>query len=214
VAEDLDCLRQLWSGQQVRYGGELFRLAGASLSVPVTAPIPIYLAAIKERMLALAGRLADGVVLSAGLSPAYVAASLARVADGARAAGRDPVALRGVGFIYTAVSPEGREAIEAVRARLAFLLRNRYLADNVRQSGLPIDQPAIIAAVARRDLETARRLVPDEAVEAFAIAGTPQQARARLESFVAAGLREPVLSITGSLEHRSLALALAREFHG
>jgi 5,10-methylenetetrahydromethanopterin reductase len=212
VAEYLECLRQLWSGQQVRYQGELFQLAGASLSVPLAAPIPLYVAAIKERMLALAGRLADGVVLSAGLSPAYVSESLERVADGARAAGRDPAALRGVGFIYTAVSPDGREAVEAVRAKLAFLLRNRYLADNVRQSGLPIDQAAIIAAVARRDLETARRLVPDDAIEAFAIAGTPQQARARLETFVAAGLREPVLSITGSAEHRHLALALPRDY--
>ena len=132
------------------------------------------------------------------------------MADGARAAGRDASAVRGTGFIYTAVSPDGRTAIEAVRAKLAFLLRNRYLADNIRQSGLPIDQPAIIAAVARRDLETARRLVPDEAVEAFAIAGTPHQARMRLDAYLAAGLREPVLSISGPPEHRQLALALAR----
>ena len=68
--------------------------------------------------------------------------------------------------------------------------------------------------MARRDMPTATRLVSDDAVEAFTVAGTPAACRRRLEAFVGAGLREPVLVITGSPAHRAQALDLAREFTG
>jgi 5,10-methylenetetrahydromethanopterin reductase len=212
VAEYLECLRALWTGEAVRYDGQIFRLAGARLGFRLPSPVPIYVAAIKEQMLRLAGRAGDGVALSAGITPEYTAASLSVVAEGARAAGRDPASVRAAGYLLVAVSPDGREAIEACRAKLAFLLRNKFLADNVRRSGLPVDQGAIIAAVARRDMAAATRLVSDDAVEAFTVAGTPAACRARLEAFVRAGLREPVLAITGSPVHRPLALDLARAF--
>ena len=212
VAEYLECLRALWTGEAVRYDGQMFRLAGARLGFRPPTPVPIYVAAIKEQMLRLAGRAGDGVALSAGVTPEYAAASLAVAAEGARAAGRDPGSVRAAGYLLVAVSPDGREAIEACRAKLAFLLRNKFLADNVQRSGLPVDQEAIIAAVARRDMAAATRLVSDDAVETFALAGTPAACRRRLEAYVKAGIREPVLFLTGSPAHRALALTLAHDF--
>jgi hypothetical protein len=44
------------------------------------------------------------------------------------------------------------------------------------------------------------------------VAGTPRSCRDRLEAYVKAGLQEIVLSLTGPIEHRGLALALAAEF--
>jgi 5,10-methylenetetrahydromethanopterin reductase len=213
VAEYLDCLRGLMRGGPVQYDGGMFRLAGARLGFTPT-PVPLHVAAIKEQMLRLAGRAGDGVVLSAGLTPAYAAASLRVVDEAARAAGRGPGDVLFAGYVIAAVSADGRTAVEASRAKLAFLLRNTYLADNVRQSGVPVDQEAIIAAVARRDLDTARRLVSDDAVEAFTVAGTARACRDRLEQYAGAGLAEIVLSVTGVPEHRALALAVAREMIG
>ncbi len=212
IAEYLDCLNALWTGEGVHYDGQIFRLSGARLGFRPPAPIPLYVAAIKEQMLRLSGRKSDGVVLSAGLTPEYAASSLAIVADAASAAGRDPSTLLASGYVMTSVSPDGDEAIEACRGKLAFLLRNKHLADNVRQSGVPVDQEAIIEAVSRRDLEAAKRLVSDEAVGAFSVAGTPRACRDRLDRYVKAGLREIVLSVTGSPDHRGLALALAHEY--
>ena len=68
--------------------------------------------------------------------------------------------------------------------------------------------------MARRDLEAATRLVPDEAVEAFAVGGTPDQCRERLASYVDAGIEEPVLCILGGPEEQRLALSLVREMAG
>lgn len=211
VAEYMHCLRALWTGEAVHYQGETLRLAGARLAF-VPAAVPVYVAAIRTQMLRLAGRAADGVVLSSGLTPAFTTVSLAVVAEAAREAGRDPGRVWNAGYVMTAASPDGRTAIEACRAKLAFLLRNKYLSDNVRQAGVPIDQEAIMEAVARRDLDAARRLVSDDAVEAFSVAGTADDVRERLAVYAACGLQEIVLSITGPEEHRDLALAAARDF--
>jgi 5,10-methylenetetrahydromethanopterin reductase len=210
VGDYLQALRGLLRGDAVHSSGDVVRLAGARLSF-TPPPVPLYVAAIRDRMLALAGAAADGVVLSAGLTTVYMVASLARVEAAARAAGRDPKDVLAAGYVITAVSADGRTAIEAARSKLAFLLRNTYLADNVRTSGVPVDQEAIAAAVARRDLDAARRLVSDDAVEAFAAAGTPDACRGRLEQYAGAGLAEIVLSITGAPEGRALALGIARD---
>ena len=93
-------------------------------------------------------------------------------------------------------------------------MRNKFLADNIRASGIPLDQEAVIAAIARRDIAAASALVPDEAVETFGIAGTPRHASRRLRDFIDAGINEPVLGLLGSANNCALALELVREFVG
>ncbi len=212
VREFVECLRALWTGDAVTYDGAFFRLAGARLAFSPSPPIPIYIAATRERMLRLTGRIADGVVLSGGLTVAHVRYSLRQIAEGARAGGRDPADLRNAAFLYFSVSPDGREAVDYLRGRLAFLFRNRTMADNIRSSGLPIDHEAIIAAVAKRDMETAKRLVPDDAVDAFAVGGTVRNCRDRLAAYLDTGVTDPVIQISGSQQGRALALDILRDF--
>ena len=214
MREFVDCLRALWSGEAVRYEGEFFRLDGARMAFAPPAPVPVYIAAMGPRMLELAGRIGDGIVLSAGLSAAYAARSLAIVREGAEKAGRDPDAVRRAAYLYLAVCRDGRSHFELLRGKLAFLLRNRFLADNARFTGIDIDQEAIIDAVARRDMDAATRLVPDEAVDAFAVGGMPAECRDRLQAYLDVGVEEPVLCILGGPEERALALALLREMAG
>ena len=127
------------------------------------APVTVYIAAMGPQMLRLSGRIGDGVVLSAGLSAAYAAHSLAAAREGAERAGRDPARLKCASYLYLAASRDGKSHFEPLRGKLAFLLRNRFLAENARFTGIDIDQDAIIDAVARRDMVAATRLVPDEA---------------------------------------------------
>ena len=214
MREFVECLRALWAGAAVHYEGEFFRLDGARMAFQPPAPITIYIAAMGPQMLRLSGRIGDGVVLSAGLSATYAAHSLATAREGAERAGRDPASLKCASYLYFAVSRDGKSHFEPLRGKLAFLLRNRFLAENARFTGIEIDQNAIIDAVARRDMETATRLVPDEAVEAFAVGGTPHQCRERLAAYVDAGIEEPVLCILGGPEEQRLALSLVREMAG
>ena len=80
-----EALRKLWAGEAVHVDGEFVTLAGARLAFKPSAPIPIYIAAMGPDMLRLAGRIGDGVVLSAGLSTDSV-----RAVDRAVCRGRRP----------------------------------------------------------------------------------------------------------------------------
>jgi alkanesulfonate monooxygenase SsuD/methylene tetrahydromethanopterin reductase-like flavin-dependent oxidoreductase (luciferase family) len=211
VREYIECLRALWSAEPVHYAGELFQLAGARLAFRPPEPVLVYVAAMGDQMLALTGRIADGVVLSAGLAVPFVSRCLAIIDDAARGAGRASGEVRKAGFLYFSVSEDGREAVEYLRRKLAFLFRNRHMATNILASGIPIDHEAIIDAVKRRDLDAAARLVPDEAVEAFAVGGTARQCAQRLAAYVGAGLTEPVIEITGTPANRARGLAIVRE---
>jgi alkanesulfonate monooxygenase SsuD/methylene tetrahydromethanopterin reductase-like flavin-dependent oxidoreductase (luciferase family) len=71
VREFIECLGALWTGEAAHYEGELFRLAGARLAFRPPQPLIVYVAAIGEQMLSLAARIADGVVLSAGMSAPF-----------------------------------------------------------------------------------------------------------------------------------------------
>jgi 5,10-methylenetetrahydromethanopterin reductase len=212
MREFTEALRKLWTGEAVHVDGDFVKLNGARLAFKPSAAIPIYIAAIGPDMLRLAGRIGDGVVLSAGLSTDSVRQSIALCVQGAAKDGRDLSEFRRAGYLFFGVSHNAREAVDAVRQKLAFVMRNKFLGANIKASGIPIDQEAVIAAIARRDIAQAASLVPDDAVEAFGIAGTPQHCVKRLRDFIDAGLNEPVLGLLGSNENCLLGLDVMREF--
>ena len=208
IRDFVDALRGLWSGEPVYQEAMRFKLNGARMMFQPPAPIPIYLSPMKPQMLRLSGTLADGLVLSAGLSEGFVRHSLAIANEGLQAAGRTAIQFRRVGYVSFMASADGRSAVEAVRRKLAFLFRNRFIDDNLAFTGIPIDQEAIIAAMAKRDFDAATKLIPDDAVDAFAIAGTLRQCRDKIQRFADAGLDEIVLLMAGEAADHRYALPL------
>ena len=208
MREFIACLRRLWSGEAGAFEGEMFRLDGMRMAFLPPEPVPIYVAAMGPRMLRLAGALADGVVLSAGLTVDYAAESLAMVAAGA--AGRDPAALRRAAYLYTAVDTDRAAAIERLRPRIAFMMRNDFVAPSVAGSSIAVDRDAVKAAISRRDMAAAAALIPDEAVAAFGVCGTADDCAARIAEYEAAGIDEIVLLIVGDETGEAAALDLIR----
>ena len=208
MREFIACLRQLWSGEKGAFEGEMFRLDGMRMAFLPAEPIPLYLAAMGPRMLRLAGELADGVVLSAGLTAGYCAQSLDMVEAGAKEAGRDPAALRRAAYVYIAVDADRAAAIGRLRPKIAFMMRNDFVAPSVEGSGIAIDRDAVKEAIARRDMDAAAALIPDEAVEAFGVCGTADHCAARIDQYRAAGIEEIVLLIAGEAAGEAAALEL------
>lgn len=210
VREFVEALRSLWSGEPVHYEGTRFRLNGARMMFKPPKPIPVYLAPMQEKMLQLAGKIGDGVVLSAGLSVDTVRRSLQHVRTGEAAAGRPAGTVQAAGYILFVASADGKRAIELARAKLAFLFRNRAIAENLAASGIRVDQDAVIEAIARRDYDAAARLIPDEAISTFAVAGTVQQCCDRLQDYARAGIENLVLFMIGELEDQRFGLEVIR----
>lgn len=214
MREFVEAVRALLTGEAIDYQGETLQLDGARMMFNANASIPIYVAAMGEQMLKLTGRIGDGIVLSAGLSADYAQRSLGLVAEGAQKAGRDCAKMRKAAYIYTAVSDDGKTAINALRGKIAWVMRNKLIAENVAASGIDIDLEAIRAAIAKRDLDEAARLVPEEAVAEFACGGTLADCRRRLDQYLAAGVEEPVLVLVGEGADREKPLALVNDLTG
>ena len=211
MREYVEVLRALWAGQPVTHAGALHKLRGAKMVFDQGRQYPIYIASTGPQMLKLAGEIADGVLLSAGLTLASTRRCLDFAQGGVQAKGRDPAAVRTCSLINCKVSQDGAAAKAAMLRKLAFLFRSRGHAENIKSSDLDIDHQAIIAAHAHHDFEGAVRLLPVEAANVFAVAGTPAQCRTRLEEYLAVGLDEFIIEVSGNAEERKLALDLVRE---
>jgi len=98
----------------VVFRGETFSVDGFRLSRPPSAPIPIHVAALRPRMLRVAGEVADGAVLN-WLSADDVPKSVAVVREAAATAGRDPVSVEITARLLINVDPPGPASDLAVR---------------------------------------------------------------------------------------------------
>jgi 5,10-methylenetetrahydromethanopterin reductase len=82
VEDYLVTVRALLEGREVDYRGSRLRM----FSEP--RPVPIYVAAAGPKMLRMAGRVADGVIIGSGILPEVIAQALDHVREGAESAGR------------------------------------------------------------------------------------------------------------------------------
>lgn len=211
LREYVDAIRQLLAGETVHMDGEVHKLRGAHMEFGKGAHIPIYVASTGPQVLKLAGGIGDGVLLSAALTLESCRRCLEQVDVGAREAGRNPDDVRKAGFINFNVSKDGKAAKQAILRKFAYLFRSKGHAANIKSSGLDIDHAGIIEALARRDLDSAVRLLPEKAATIFGVAGTPKECEELLEAYLKIGINEPIIEISGGEEERKLAFDVVRE---
>jgi coenzyme F420-dependent glucose-6-phosphate dehydrogenase len=94
LAEAIELIRRLWSEERVDFEGEYYRTRKATIYDPPDEPVPIYVAASGPLAAKLAGRVGDGFICTSGKDPALYHELVAKVAEGAEQAGRDPADIR------------------------------------------------------------------------------------------------------------------------
>jgi 5,10-methylenetetrahydromethanopterin reductase len=199
IDETVKICRALLAGEMADFRGQVFHVSGRRLANG-GAKVPIVLAASRARMLKLAGRESDGVLISAATSPPFVKACLAE------AASANP-GFRKVGIVYTKLGATEKEGIDPIRRPIGFVLRGAHHAENIRLSGATLDQAALATAYAAENWAEVDRLVSDDVVRRHAACGTPDQVRAKLDEYRAIGLDEVVIG--GMDDAPSIAAALA-----
>ena len=197
IAEAVKICRSLFAGETTEFHGKVFNVSGRRLASG-KRDIPIVIAASRAKMLQLAGRESDGVLISAATSPPFVQACLAQAASSRP--------FRKVGLVYTRIGATEREGIDSIRRPIGFVLRGAHHAENIRLGGATLDQAALAQAYASENWSEVDRLVSDDVVRRHAACGTPGQVKARIEEYRAFGLDEVVLG--GLDDARSIATAL------
>ena len=94
LAEAIELIRRLWTEERVDFEGDYYRTVKATIYDKPDEPVPIYVAASGPLAAKLAGRVGDGFICTSGKDPALYDELLAKVAEGAEQAGRDPAAIR------------------------------------------------------------------------------------------------------------------------
>jgi 5,10-methylenetetrahydromethanopterin reductase len=214
MREYVDILRRLLRGDTVHFQGDMFQVNGAKMGFVPSTPIPLYLTAVRPKMLQLGGEIGDGVLLSAGCAPGYIAQCVDEIRKGAEKAEKSLTDRDVAGFVTASVADNPREAMEANKLFLAYIFRNTHHAENIRLGGGKIDQEGLAAAVAKRDWEAAKKFISDEVVHAHSVAGTAAECRRQLESFIQGGLNLPILLPMGTQEARKQVIRMARDVAG
>ena len=103
------------------YRGRAFSADRVTLEFAAPRPdMPIHVAAMADRSLALCGRLADGLIVSNLCPPAYTARAVAIVRESAAVAGRESFDI--VQYLPCAVRPDGAEAREIAKEAVGAML--------------------------------------------------------------------------------------------
>jgi 5,10-methylenetetrahydromethanopterin reductase len=196
--QGLRTIRDLFHGRGVSVRGGKERPPGVVVLKAGKRPVPIYISAEGPRTLRLAGRVCDGVILGTGFDLDVLEWAEARIAEGAREAGRTiaDIDIMPAGMI--AVDDDGDLARKRVRSRMANRAHHnfRFTLETVPERELPglkrfMDGFDISKPIEER---VDPDLVTDYLLQRFTIAGTPEECAARVKQLAAAGVKRLLLT--------------------
>ena len=179
LAQTATSLRRLLHGDSARFEtGIDGRLAW--LEAP--RAIPIYLAGSGPKMLETAGRLGDGAIVYATVSPDVLRVAIERVAAGARAAGRSLDDLDVALWAPMSIGRDRERARDHARGRVASACRHPLpvrLSDE-DEAAMKRVRESYDAYQHASAASAHRALVSDRLVDLMALAGTPEDVAAQV----------------------------------
>jgi probable F420-dependent oxidoreductase len=190
VREYLTLLRECLSGESVTFAGDHYQVDRFRLGVRLGERRPrIVLGALNPRMLALAGELADGVLLNY-LPASHVAWSVEQVRRGA--AGRTDGGPTIYAYVHAGVGDRADGVDLARRDLFSYAVVDAYAA-NFTRAGFGDEVDTIRAHHADGDRAGALAAVSDAMIDAIDVVGDPDLVAATVDAYVAAGVDVPVL---------------------
>ena len=194
LREYIDVVRVAWeylhTGSADQYEGKYYRFSNL-LGNPFGGrrlrreQVPIYVAAMGPKLTELAGEKGDGWIGSLLATPEFIDKQTRPwLQAGAARVGRDASKIDLCVMVVCSVSPDRDEAIRRAKIQTGLYLAHPVSTAAATLLGFEHEQQAIQQAVmGGTPLQEA---VPESIVEAFAIAGTPQEALEKLRAWQAA----------------------------
>ncbi len=186
LRETVTVVRDLLHGEEVNFDAEFVHMEHVKMQqLPDVIP-PLYIGAMREKSLALAGSLADGTLFTSMSSPTYTRLALGHIQTGMQKA--DKTDHRVVGFVDVKVNEAGAPARAATRHSLA--ARLPWADVHTQHSGYAEE---IAQYLQTHDSEDLAMDMPDAWLDAFAASGTPQQVSTLLKQWFEAGLNSIII---------------------
>jgi 5,10-methylenetetrahydromethanopterin reductase len=192
IEEYVAVLRSVLSGQP-GFAGQIFHNGPVPMDSPPARPeLPIYLGALGPRMLELAGRIADGVMLNL-MSPAQAGRAAGLVRAAAAAAGRDPASVEVVCVVHCCLSGDPGAAAEAAREVVPRYVLHPAVAQMFGEADARGDLRAVGELLLAGDRRGAAGRVPQPVADAFVAQGDAAACLKRVAEYRSAGVDLPVV---------------------
>ena len=189
LSEAIKLIRALWEGERVDFDGEYYRTEKATIYDRPDEPVPIYVAASGPLAAKLAGRAGDGFIVTSGKDPSLYDELTAAMEEGARAAGRDPAAVRRMIEVKVSYDRDVEYARAACRPWAALALSGEEKAG--------IEDPI--------EMERAGEGAADRAHTRFIVSADPDEVAEQVAVYVEHGFTELVFHLPGDDQERQLA---------
>src|SRR3954463_12475971 len=210
--ETLKLIKPFMNGEKVHWNDTDLELAWARRDLP---EIEMHVAGYGPKVLAIAGRLGDGVIIQLA-DPDIIQWTMATARKAAEEAGRDPAALKCIVCAPSHISDDIAAAREQVRwfpAMVSNHVRDliaRYGADG---SVVPKALTDYVPAETGHEYDEHSRVgakhgafVSDEICDRFCVLGTPEQAREKLAELDALGVDQFNIYLMTEGQERTLEI--------
>ncbi|MBV9280287.1 MAG: TIGR03557 family F420-dependent LLM class oxidoreductase [Chloroflexi bacterium] len=115
MAEAIDLIRALWSGEEVTHRGTYYQTRKAKLWTRSGRPIPLYVSALVPPSARFAGRYGDGLFTVGGQPPELYRQLLRAFEEGAREAGKDASSMPKLIELNVAYTDDEQAAIRCMK---------------------------------------------------------------------------------------------------
>ena len=185
VAETVEIVKELQTGERLEYDGEVFTLDGMKLTSPAPEdPVEIDVAALGPKTTKMAGKLADGwnpqLLPKEGLRERMDAYE-----SGLEESGRTQEDGTVAPVVRCCVAPDGEQARQQARMMLAFMIARYgpFYRQAVAEFGWEDAVEEIQEGWDEGGVAEAAQGIPDGLIDDVAAVGTPEEARTRLKEF-------------------------------
>ena len=161
-------------------------------------PPPIYLAALRPKMIEMAAEVGDGVVFNLWPRKA-LPKMMEHVAIGAARAGKQAADVEIVNRSFVMVTDDVEAGRRAFRNYYAPYYANPVYNDFLKWAGYEDEAEGVLAGWAARDRALSTGAITDELVDAVAIIGTAEEVCARVREQTAAGIDTTIVSPIGQM---------------
>ncbi len=200
MREIVEVTRRLLAMERVTFQGEFVHVTDVEIDIVhgdrSPKRIPIYIGATGMKMMALAGEIADGVLLNYLVSPAYNHQAMDALAEGAGRTGRKVNAIDRPQLVVCSLDRNRERALDRARELVTQYLGQQphiMKASGVDQGLLDEIGKVMTWPAGPEEIRKAMRLVPDGVVQMITASGTPDECRAKVREYVDAGCTCPVL---------------------
>ena len=186
MKEYVEIIRLILSGKPINYSGQIFNLKNfTSLIKPPRNTIPIYLAAINQKMVDLTWSIGDGVIFY--LRPLD---EMKQTISKMQAKKNIDVACQ----IITCISEDSDDAILRAKKTLAFYISvGKIYREFLENNGFKNETNNIFNEFKKSGFKSNHELVTDSMLDSLCISGTPEESKNKLQNFIDAGISLPII---------------------